>query len=263
MRPLFLSLPLTLTLSLSAAGQKKADFTWEKAIDSGNQVSVHNITGNISVTASTDGKVHVLGFKTGNSKYFDRVHAEVVQTGRGLVICAVDDDADETCDSRGLESHSHGNHYWDRVGMDLEVSVPAGLDVKASSVSGDVAMAGVQGRDVSAHTVSGDVRLARIRAANVSGHSVSGEINAEIESFTGRGDLSFHTVSGGVTLDLPKTLDVDLSVSTVSGKIDSDYAMTLKSSRMSRRHIDARIGNGGRDLQINTVSGDIRLKAGK
>ena len=69
----------------------------------------------------------------------------------------------------------------------------------------------IRGRDVSAHTVSGEVHLGRIRAANVSGHSVSGEITAEIETLTGRGDLSFHTVSGDVTLELPKALDAPKS----------------------------------------------------
>ena len=81
-----------------------------------------------------------------------------------------------------------------------------------------------------------------------------------VESLVGRGDLHFNTVSGDVVLELPKTLDADISMSTVSGKMDSDYPLTLN-GRMSRRAIEARIGAGGRSLDIGTVSGDVRLRA--
>ena len=92
------------------------------------------------------------------------------------------------------------------------------------------------------------------------GHSVSGDIFVQIDVLTGRGDLSFKTVSGDVTLELPKNLDADVSMSTVSGQMDSDYPLTLN-GRMNRRSIQARIGNGGRNLDIGTVSGNVRLRA--
>jgi DUF4097 and DUF4098 domain-containing protein YvlB len=91
---------------------------------------------------------------------------------------------------------------------------------------------------------------------------VSGSVRVQVEALTGRGDLHFSSVSGDVILELPKVLDADLSMSTVSGSIDSDYPLTL-SGRMGRNKIAARIGAGGRTLDIGTVSGDVRLKAAK
>jgi DUF4097 and DUF4098 domain-containing protein YvlB len=139
--------------------------------------------------------------------------------------------------------------------------VPARMNVRANSVSGDLTLHGVQG-DVSANTVSGDVIMEQIRGASVSGHSVSGDITVQIDALTGQGPLSFKTVSGDVTLDLPRMLDADLSMTTVSGHLDSDYRMTVN-GQVNRRSVDARIGNGGRNLDVTTVSGNVRLRAVK
>jgi DUF4097 and DUF4098 domain-containing protein YvlB len=144
--------------------------------------------------------------------------------------------------------------------MNLEIAVPANLIVSASNVSGDIQLRGMQG-DISANNVSGDIRLDKLRASSVQAHSVSGDVVVRVEELIGRGDLSFHTVSGDVTLELPRQLDVDLSMSTVSGGIDSDYALTIGGNgRMNRRSMDARIGAGGRRLDLATVSGDVKLR---
>jgi len=66
-----------------------------------------------------------------------------------------------------------------------------------------------------------------------------------------------------VTLSVPRGFDADLSLSTVSGDIDSDFPVTLGNGRMSRRRLEARIGNGGRKLDVGTVSGDLKLRQAK
>jgi DUF4097 and DUF4098 domain-containing protein YvlB len=69
-------------------------------------------------------------------------------------------------------------------------------------------------------------------------------------------------VSGDVTLEVPKGFDADLRMSTVSGKVDSDFQLVVSGgSRMNRGGVDGRIGNGGRRLDLNTVSGDLRIRS--
>jgi DUF4097 and DUF4098 domain-containing protein YvlB len=250
---------LSMALATTAAAQRSPDFRWEKAFASGRDVSLHNVAGNVTVKASTSGKVEVLGYKHGRGD-MSRLHAEVRETSRGLVVCVVDDDTDWTCDERGMSSHSNRRRgdYWDNGAMDIEVTVPANTSLRAGSVSGDVIVTGVQG-DVRASSVSGEVTLEHIRATSVYGNSVSGDVNAQIDALTGRGDLSFRSVSGDIRLDLPKTFDADLSMSTVSGHMDTDYQLTLN-GRMSNRRLEGRIGEGGRSLDISTVSGNVRLR---
>ena len=259
-------IPYTFVLLVApalATAQNRDDFRWEKAIAAGQTVRVHNVNGDVTVSPSTSGRVEIVGIKRGSSRYFEDISAEVQETSDGLVVCVVWRNADDECDRRGYHSHGHDDddNRWNRVHMDLEVKLPTNLEIAANSVSGNVSVVGAQGQ-VSASSVSGDVRLERLRATSVRANSVSGGVSASIESLSGSGELSFRSVSGDVVLELPRTLDADLSMSSVSGQLDSDFQMTL-GGRMSRRRIEARIGRGGRDLDITTVSGDVRLRMAK
>jgi DUF4097 and DUF4098 domain-containing protein YvlB len=252
-----LSIGFIACLALPAAAQNRGDFRWEKALAAGNEVSIHNINGDIKVTPSTTGRVTVVGTKRGNNRYFDRIKAEVQETSHGIVVCVVQEDADSYCDDRGV--HMHGDHDWNNVIMDLEVTIPTNVIVSAGSVSGNVDITGANG-DVEAGSVSGDIRLTRLRASSVSAHTVSGNVDVRVDAFTGRGDLSFKSVSGDVTLEVPRGFDADISMSTVSGDMNSDFPVTLGNGRMSHRRIEARIGSGGRRLDVSTVSGSLNLK---
>ena len=56
-----LSLGFIACLSLPLAAQNRGDFRWDKALAAGNEVSIHNINGDIKVTPSTTGRVSVVG----------------------------------------------------------------------------------------------------------------------------------------------------------------------------------------------------------
>jgi putative adhesin len=236
----------------------RVDFRWDKSLPNGSHVTVHDINGDISITPSTNGRVEIVGIRHGSDRYADDLKAQVVETRDGIVVCVVWRDSDSECDDRGYHSHGEGGDHWNHGSMDLELRVPSDVQVSANSVSGDIGIVGARG-DVRANSVSGDVKLDRLRASSVSAHSVSGDIEVHVEELTGRGDLSFKTVSGDVTVELPRGLDADVSLSTVSGSLDSDFQMTLN-GRVSRRRIEARVGQGGRGLDVTTVSGDVRLK---
>jgi DUF4097 and DUF4098 domain-containing protein YvlB len=256
-RLLPLSALLAASIVLPAAAQNRDDFHWTGSVASGGDVSVGNVSGDVHVTASTTGKVEVIGHKHGRDS--DRVRANVETTSRGLVICVLYDD-DTSCNDRGHSNNRRGDHSFN-ASIDLDVSLPAAVNLNASSVSGDVRVTGIQG-DVDANSVSGDVQLDHLRANSIRANSVSGDIEVQADQLTGSGDLSFHTVSGDVTLEMPRSFDAEISMSTVSGTMDSDFQMTMNNGRMNRRTINARIGKGGRRLDLNTVSGDVKIRMG-
>jgi DUF4097 and DUF4098 domain-containing protein YvlB len=240
------------------------DFRWSGSAAAGSEVSVSNVTGNVTVTASTTGRVEVLGTKRGSGRNYDRIKADVQQTSRGIAICVLYDD-NSYCDDNGYHSNNRGrwndDDNWGNARMDLQVAIPTNLQVSASSVSGDVSVTGAQG-DVRANTVSGDVRLDRLHASSVKANTVSGDLEIRVDELLGRGDLSFNTVSGDITLLVPRAFDADLSMSSVSGDVNSDFALTVgNTNRMRRGSVEARIGNGGRRLDVHTVSGSLRLRA--
>jgi hypothetical protein len=259
--------PASLAMLAAAAAPTFAqDFRWSGTAAAGAEVSVSNISGNVTIIPSTTGKVEVLGTKRGSGRNLDRLKADVQQTSRGIAVCVLYDD-NSYCDDNGYHSNNSGSRNdrnddgWGNARMDLEVAVPMNLQVAASSVSGDVSVTGAQG-DVRANTVSGDVRLDKLHASSIKANTVSGDLEVRIDEFTGRGDLSFNTVSGDLTLMVPRNFDADLSMSSVSGDVNSDFALTVGSgNRMRRGAVEARIGNGGRRLDVHSVSGSLRLRS--
>lgn len=247
-----------------AHAQTRADFQWSKALAAGSTVSIHNINGDIKVTPSTSGKVEILGYKRGSGSAVDRLKAEVVETSSGITVCVLMQDSGSSCDEDGVHSDRRGRwnnngRDWNDAEMRLEVAVPANLTVRPSTVSGDIELTGAHG-DITAGSVSGDVKLDHLHATSVRVSTVSGDIDVRVDELTGRGDFSFHSVSGDVSLEVPRDFGAELSMSTVSGDIDSDFPITIGNGRMSRRSVNARIGGGGRRLDVSTVSGDLRIR---
>jgi hypothetical protein len=253
-----ISLALLCAPHIARSQNRDGDFHWERRLAAGQHVHARNINGDISVTPSSSGRVEIVGIRRGSSRSADRLNAEVTETSDGIMVCVVHADADDECDGKGY--HHHGDDDdWGRASMNLEIRLPASVEIDASSVSGNVAVVGAQG-DVHAGSVSGDIRMERLRATSIEARTVSGEITASVESLSGDGTLSFKSVSGDVRLELPRSLDADLAMSSVSGQLDSEFQMTLGGRQTSRRRIEARIGRGGRELDVTTVSGSVRLR---
>ena len=249
-----------------ASTSRAADFRWEKAIAAGATVSLHNLNGNVTVSPSTSGKVEVVGLKRG--RYADDVTLEVVETSRGVMVCAMFKSKDVTCDEDGYRVHEdrgwgrRRDNDWDDAQIDIVVKAPKDARIHAHSVSGNVEVTGAEGA-VRAGSVSGNVRLDKLRATtDLRASSVSGDVWVVVESLAGEGDLRFSSVSGNVTAELPKAIDADVRMRSVSGSLDSDFPLTLN-GRMSRHSLEARIGKGGRELEVTTVSGDVRLRTAR
>jgi hypothetical protein len=250
-----------LAVSASALSAQQADFRWEKALAAGSTVSLHNLSGDVTVVPSTNGKVEVVGIKHGRDR--SDITLTVVETSRGITVCPLIKDADMDCDEGGFRMHSHHHDDdWDDASIDMQVKVPTSMLVEAHSVSGNVNVTGAQDR-VRAGSVSGDVRLEALNnVSSVRASSVSGDVTVRIQALTGSGTLEFSSVSGNITAELPRNIDADVSMRSVSGELDSEFPLTLN-GRMNRRSLEARIGKGGRDLEVHTVSGDVRLRMAK
>ena len=247
------------------AQERQPDFRWEKALPAGSSVRVHNLSGDIVVTAENVERVEVIGIKRGSQRYFEEITLEVVETSRGIIVCPIYRDRDVECDEDGFRVRDRRDSWrdrdWNDVSIDIRVRMPRSMVVHAGSVSGDVSVVGAEGY-VRASSVSGDVRMEGLRASEVRGSSVSGDIEVSIAALTGNGPLTFSSVSGDVVAELPATFAADVTMRSVSGRLETDFPLTLN-GRMSRSRVDARIGSGGRDLEVRTVSGDVRLRTAK
>ena len=253
-------------LAAQTTTTRTPDFRWEKALAAGSLVHLNNLNGDVTVTPSTTGKVEVTGVKRGRDA--DMVTLEVIETSNGVRVCAMFKDKDVTCDEDGYRVHEdrrwgrRRGDDWNDAQIDIVVKIPKDVRVSAGSVSGDVEVTGAEG-DVRASSVSGNVRLDKLRSTTrIRASSVSGDVWVVVESLAGEGDLHFTSVSGNVTAELPKNIDADVRMRSVSGSLDSDFPLTLN-GRMNRHSLEARIGKGGRELEVTTVSGDVRLRSAR
>lgn len=125
-------------------------------------------------------------------------------------------------------------------------------------VSGDVTAENIRGA-VEADTVSGSVKLMGISEADVvkgktmSGNTIyHGEINP-----TGRYSLEAH--SGKVEMAIPSGSAFDLTASTFSGSIKTDFKVMV-SGKVSKKKISGSVNGGGADVNLKTFSGNVYLK---
>jgi hypothetical protein len=125
-------------------------------------------------------------------------------------------------------------------------------------VSGDVTAENIRG-SVEADTVSGSVRLMGISDADVvKGKTMSGNtIYRGDISPTGRYDLEAH--SGTVEITIPSGSAFDLTASTFSGTIKTEFEVMM-SGKLSKKKISGSVNGGGADMKLKTFSGNIILK---
>ena len=162
---------------------------------------------------------------------------------------------------------------------DVDVRDSGRLDVE--TLSGDVIVAGVSGEtvihtvsggltlsgahgDLDIETVSGDLELNDVVAKQVRAHTTSGDV-----TFSGpiqtAGRYEFNTHSGEIVLHLPADIGAELSLSTFSGGIESDFPITLKAGEhgigsSQAKRLNFTVGRGTARISAETFSGDIALK---
>lgn len=135
-------------------------------------------------------------------------------------------------------------------------------DVQIKSVSGDIKMTDFKG-DFEGESVSGSIELRNAAGRYVRSHTTSGDLVYEGSvDPSGRYELSAH--SGDIRLDIPSNASAQLSVSTWSGTLDSDFPITLRpgehgigSGQAKRFTFD--IGGGAARISAETFSGDISI----
>ena len=141
------------------------------------------------------------------------------------------------------------------VQVDFTVRVPAGVRFQGRTVNGEVEAQSI-GADVEACTVNGSIHV------STAGHAEASTVNGEIVATMGKADwtepLSFETVNGSITLNLPATADTEIEAETLNGDISTEFSMSVE-GRFSKRHINGKIGSGGRQLSLKTVNGSIQV----
>ena len=166
-------------------------------------------------------------------------------------------DVEARTHSADIEIRDAGRIDVESISGDITIAGANGESL-IRTVSGDVDLASARG-DVEVETVSGDVDLRDVVAKQIRSHTTSGDMN-----FSGQiladGRYEFDTHSGEIRLVLPADVGAQLSVSTFSGGLESDFPITLQAGKdHGSKRLSFTLGQGTARIIAETFSGDVTL----
>lgn len=240
----------------SVRAEKTIERTFIPKSDNSTLV-VDNVNGNIFIEKSDDDNVYIVAemiSKRGTSE-FKKVEVIIEIDDRILV------------KTRQLERNP-------KVSVNYNIKIPSTVKVKeVDSVNGGIKITGVSG-NLHADTVNGGIKLIGINGT-VTADTVNGGITVEdcesigdLDTTNGsitvyvktiNRDVDLDTTNGSITVHLSTKVDAEIDFSAVNGsvKVQTD---DVKIHSISKRHIYATVGNGGKKIEANTTNGSIYLK---
>jgi hypothetical protein len=122
-----------------------------------------------------------------------------------------------------------------------EILAPAlGHEVELQTISGRIQASGGPWRKLTLSTVSGDVQLSGALAP--------------------AGSIGIDSMSGDVQLQLPAATSASLHASSFSGDLRSDFGTPKEPEHGPGSSLDVRLGDGTGKINIETFSGDLRVR---
>jgi putative adhesin len=218
-------------------------------------VWIRNTRGSVTVEPATGDSLQVSAVKTYRSSDTASVRLVAAPYDGGLAVCAIWGD-EAGCGPGQGDIKLRGARHND-VAVDFTVRLPRNVGLGATTMVGDVHVAGARG-PLMVHAMSGDVDVATTKGP-VKVELVNGDVRVRMEAFGDTGAVSVTTINGSVSAELPSQLDADVEATTVNGSITTDYPLTVN-GKFTGRNVKGTLGRGGRAVHLKTVNGSIKLK---
>ena len=247
---------LGVLLASSLAAVDRDELHWRSHLAPGLTLEIKGVNGDVRAEAASGGQVEVFATKRGRYSEPADVDIKVVEHDGGITICAV-------YPARGLQwqnecqpgSAGGMSLVNNDVRVDFHVRVPKQVRFVGRTVNGAVEAESL-GSAVEAYTVNGGIRIST--ASFATARTVNGSIRARLGSTDWRRPLDFHTVNGGIAVELPRNASTDVLAQTVNGRVHTDFSLNVR-SRLFGKRLSGTIGRGGRELTLRTVNGGIEI----
>lgn len=226
---------------------------WRKTyqLQPGGRVEIVNVNGRIAVERTEGNTLEVVALKTargaspeGAKEALARTEIREEVSPAGVRI--------ETKVERGASS------FFNKGGVEVAytVRVPAGADMRFTTVNGGIEVTRVDGR-VDVETVNGGIEAREVAAAAFEASTVNGGIEVDLARMPERG-VKLECTNGGITLRLPRDAKADISARVANGGIDAD-GLAVEASERSRRRFEGRLNGGGPRIEIEGTNGGIQI----
>ncbi len=237
--------------TLAVAAERTA--TFERTLPAQAAIEVMASSGEIRVSPSSDGQVHIRGVVTARD-----VFGGSISIGRNgvqrLVERIVDDppiELGEPLRIGDLDPYRLRLSVFRSLWIDFEIEVPAGTEVRASTSSGRIEIVGTEA-PVHATASSGAIFVTDA-AGSVEASASSGAVNLE----NIRGSVRAQTSSGRITL---ANVEGPIVIGTSSGAADlsGSFATVTTETSSGWVQVSSAIAPQG-DWSVQTSSGSITL----
>jgi DUF4097 and DUF4098 domain-containing protein YvlB len=213
------------------------------------------ISGSVSITPSTDGKLDVTAVVERGDASLVRVVTR--DDANGVAICVLfAEQSPNDCGASDTRAQARGDHH-DSPTVSLVAHVPAAISVSASSLNGAIHAEGLAG-SLRATTMNGDVHVSAAAISEAS--TLNGDIIATFAQAPA-GHVKLSTNNGDVKASFASTLDADVTASTMHGDIVASFPIAISSTPggFGPKSGRARVGRGGAEVQASTMNGNIEL----
>lgn len=271
LRP-FLRVVAALTIALVVGGcfhstHEVADaFVWNETLPSGATLHLRDLNGAIRVHASSNAQVSLHASKRWRSGREKDVHFATTRSGNDYYVCALWGKATR-CDASGygprreslfmrlLSLLSMSTSTRTDMTVNFDVAVPAGVQLDARTVNGNVEATGTTGT-VRVSTVNGTVHATG--TSTLAAHTVNGSVHLTLDRLGAADSIRAESVNGSVTIEVPAAYEGSVELKTVNGSVASELPVTA-SGTPSRREISGTVGSAPRMISLETVNGSVRV----
>ncbi len=241
------------------------------------ELGVDNVYGSIKVVGYRGQEVQFTAHKTirGRNKEKIRQAQEEVSleiTEEGNIIDLYVDGPFRSC-QKGRKWRRWRNPGY-QVQFDFELKVPIETSLYLKTVNeGDIRVENVKG-EFEVKNVNGGITMNEI-AGTGEARTVNGEVKV-VFSRKPESACSFRTINGDLEISFPINLSADFRLKTFNGEIYSDFPVTYLPARepvrdhkkgkfvyKSDRFFGVRVGQGGPEIKLDTLNGDILITKGK
>ena len=236
------------------------DVALDQSIPDGGTVNIQNARGDVTVTASEDGQIHVRAHQVVHSNdkdapgIFDQVKPRVVTSGAGAVVTVagrngarVDLTVQVPEKTFATVNTNHGDVTIEGLQNNADVTSQHG-DVKLDGITGDV-HARMDHGDFSAHEIGGHALLdGRVDDATLS--EIKGQVVLDGEFM---GDTHLEQVGSTVHFHTTRT-DLDIQ------KLGGDLTMDSSDLTANQLYGPVRIVTRSKNIDLSQVTGDMHIE---
>src|SRR5437763_7942977 len=216
----------------------------------GARVDIQGINGRVEIQTSDTKTAEVFVKRTGNDPASLRRREMIIeQTSDGLLVRSKQNHV-------GLWDHLFGSDPKEEV----TIKAPRQIALSFKGINGRVVSSDIDG-SLEVKGINGRAELGQVNDS-VQIEGINGSIAVGLNKLSERG-VHIHGVNGGIELKLSSGLNADLTAKGMNGSVRSEIAEVIVEKDDHWSHYSARIGNGGPEIEISGINGNVRLTRGE